>query len=293
MTPGFEHVTTIDLPASPARVFQALTEPGELRQWFATDAAVEPRLGGAYRFWGTATIGAPREPDPAQVVTAFEPGRRLGFAWTIHGAPTQVDYALAPGATADETKLEIRHAVRGALPFRNPVHAVSDLWRIHGGNLGDHLRGTTAVVLPDFASDAPEVRASIEIAAPPAKVFRALLDPALMNQWLGTTASRVDVATGEYVYGWSYPVEGRQVAGGPTRILEMVENRKLVTDWPDWRGDPDKPVQTITWLLDPIADGRHTRVTLVHSGFEYAVDRSDYQQGWGFFLDGLARVAAA
>jgi uncharacterized protein YndB with AHSA1/START domain len=286
MSNGFEHTTTIDLPAPPARVFRALTDVDELRAWFATAAAVEVRPGGAYHFWGEATLGAPGAGD--QRITALELDRTLAFSWTLQGVPTEVAYRLT--GDGETTKLEVRHAIRGALPYRRPDHVVADLWRIHGGNLGEHLRASGGVVLPDFTSGHPEVRAAIEIAAPPAKVWRALTEPALMNQWLGG-AAKVDLPGGALSYGWSYEVEGRQVAGGPTRIIELVEHRRLVTDWPDWRGDPDKPSTRVTWELEPLAGGARTRVTVIHTGFEHPVDRSDYQQGWAQFLEMLGGVA--
>jgi uncharacterized protein YndB with AHSA1/START domain len=288
MSDGFEHTTTIDLAAPPARVFRALSDGDELRAWFASDAAVEARPGGAYHFWGSATLGAPSRAEATQTLTRFEAGRELAFAWTLQGVPTEVSYRVT--GDGDASKLEVRHTIRGALPYRRADHVVSDLWRILGGNLGEHLRGTGGVVLPDFQSGHPEVRASIEIAAPPAKVWRALTEPALLDQWLGG-AAKVDLPAGAYSYGWTYEVEGRRVAGGPTRIIEMVEHRRLVTDWPDWRGDPDKPSTRITWELEPLADGTRTRVTMRHTGFEHPVDRSDYQQGWDDFLQALRRVA--
>ena len=72
-------------------------------------------------------------------------------------------------------------------------------------------------------------------------------------------------------------------------ILELVANEKLTISWPDWRGDPSVPTQSVTWLLEPDASG--TRVTLVHAGFIRAADVSDYPFGWGHFLSELARVA--
>jgi hypothetical protein len=80
-----------------------------------------------------------------------------------------------------------------------------------------------------------------------------------------------------------------KVEGGPLRILELVENERLVTDWPDWRGDRSVPLQKITWLLESI--GEQTRVTLIHSGFVRATDMSDYPFGWGFFLSRLQLAA--
>ncbi len=65
---------------------------------------------------------------------------------------------------------------------------------------------------------------------------------------------------GRYSYGWRYDVNGRQVEGGPTKILEVVENSKLVTDWPDWRGNTNlRAPQRVTWTLEWI--GEQTRVT--------------------------------
>ena len=96
---------------------------------------------------------------------------------------------------------------------------------------------------------------------------------------------------GRYSYGWSYQVDGREVTGGPSRILELVDNEKLVADWPDWRGDANVPIQTITWTLED--DGDATRVTLVHSGFVRAADWSDYPFGCGGFLSALEKAVLA
>jgi uncharacterized protein YndB with AHSA1/START domain len=69
--------STFALPAAPARVFQALIDERDLRAWFAEKVKVEAKPGGAYQFWGKATLGAPQESDASQVLTAFEPGKRL------------------------------------------------------------------------------------------------------------------------------------------------------------------------------------------------------------------------
>ena len=134
----------------------------------------------------------------------------------------------------------------------------------------------TCAVWPTFTSSKPEVRSTIEIAAPPAKVFRALLEPELMNKWL-FGAAVVDKNKRAYSYGWKYDYEGKKVLGGPTRILELVENEKLVTDWPDWRGDETKPVTGASDgsfgsgcdhedLHELVAEGDHVVVRLTISG---------------------------
>jgi uncharacterized protein YndB with AHSA1/START domain len=281
MPPGFDHKATFPLPASPERAFRALVEPAQLIRWFAETVSIEPKVGGAFTFGGRGSLGS------GGAITALE-AREIAFRWTIHDVPTEVRLRVLDGDGPDSSKLEIEHRVMGTLRARNPKHFIDDMWRHYHGNLRDHLR-ETPTVLPDLESEHPEVRVSIEIAAKPAKVFRALLEPELMNKWL-FGAARVDLAKREISYGWSYENEGRKVAGGPTRIIELVDNEKLVTDWPDWRGVPDKPSTRVTWLLEPLDGGKRTRVTLVHDGFEYAVDRGDYQQGWAGFARKLAKV---
>ena len=283
--PMFEHHATFPLPAPTERAFAALVDPVQLSRWFAERVTIEPRSGGAFTIGGRGALGATNS------ITAVEPGRMLAFTWSLYDVPTEVRLRITDGKEPGTSTLEVDHVVRGALPVRNGKHFIDDLWRHHAGNLAEHLRGGSNVALPDLGSDNPEVRVSIEIAAKPAKVFRALLEPELMNKWLFATA-KVDVAAGTYSYGWKYEHEGRQVAGGPTRIVELVENEKLVTDWTDWRGDPDKPLTRITWLLEPLDGGARTRVTVIHDGFEHPVDRSDYHQGWAGFLDGLSKVVA-
>jgi len=283
-SPTFEHKATFPLPVVRDRAFRALVEPKQLEHWFAEHARVEPRVGGAYAFHGRGTLGS------GKTITSLQDGHAVTFGWTIYDVPTEVTLRVVDGKEPETSTLEIEHRVFGALPVRKPTHLIDDLWRHHHGNLAEHLGSGENVVLPDLTSDRPEVRVSIEINAKPAKVFRALLDPALMKRWLGGTP-RVDLASREMSYGWSYEIEGRQVAGGPTRIVELVENEKLVTDWTDWRGDPDKPLTRVTWLLDALDGGKRTRVTIVHDGFEHAVDRSDYQQGWAGFADELRKVA--
>lgn len=280
----FEHHLTFPMPVSADRAFAALVEPDQLARWFAEHVAIEPRAGGAFSFRGRGALGV------GQGITAIEPGRMLAFGWTLYDVPTEVRWRITDGKEPATATLEIDHVVRGELPVRHGKHLIDDLWRYHAGNLAEHLRGGSEIFFNDLTSDRPEVRVSIEIAAKPAKVFRALLEPELMNRWLGGMA-KVDVARRAYSYGWSYEHEGRQVAGGPTRILELVDNEKLVTDWPDWRGMPDKPATRVTWLLEPLDGGARTRLTLVHDGFEHPVDPSDYRKGWIGFAEELARVA--
>jgi uncharacterized protein YndB with AHSA1/START domain len=181
--------------------------------------------------------------------------------------------------------LKGRHHFQDGPDVPRPLDLVHDLWRIMLANLRAHLSGAGGVCMPDFSAPVTRIRQTVAINATREQVYQALLDPAFLEKWLGGKSVVEPRVGGRYSYGWQYEVRGKQVQGGPTKILEMVEDTKLVTDWPNWRGDPEMPVQRITWLLEPVGD--HTRVILIHEPFERTVDVSDYPQGWAYFLSRL------
>jgi uncharacterized protein YndB with AHSA1/START domain len=281
------HEFKMPLPAERTRVFSALTEASQLKGWFADNAEIEPREGGAFHFWGRHAYATHKKSDATQRIRRFEPPSRLTFTWDLHGQKSEVDIELATQKDDQQnpTLFSVRHTFPQALNIGRAKELVEDLWRLHYGNLYLHLLGREPT-RPDFTSTEPQITLSIVIDAPRERVFKALLNPETLNKWIASAATVEPRKGGRYTYGWSYKVGDKDVVGGPTKILDLVENEKLVTDWPDWRGDPAVPTQTITWLLEP-AGPNATKVTLVHSGFVRTADISDYMFGWGDFLDKL------
>jgi uncharacterized protein YndB with AHSA1/START domain len=282
----YEH--TFELPALPDRVYRAWTDPAEMTRWFAERVDVSLTPGGRYRFWGKHTLGCPSEAGADQTLTRLESGRVVGFTWRLYQVDTEVTVTLAPDEKG--SRLALSHRIDGDLGVSRARELIDDLWRLTCGNLAKHLEGGDGIMLPDYSDPTPEVRLTVPIAAPPEAVFRALIEPEAINRWFGTESAVVEPRVGgRYELHWSYQVDGRDVTGGPTKILEFVPGRKLVLDWPDWRGDPSVTGQTISFLLEP--EGSGTRLTLVHAGFGRTTDLSDYPFGWVWFLDGLAREA--
>lgn len=283
----FTHQHSWTLDAAPARVMAALTEPAHLVRWFAEHADVSLGSGGRYHFWGRHTLGTPTEGEARQRITAFEPGATLGFTWRVHGVDTAVTLALT--AVGETTRLSLTHAVPGTLPVSRPRELIEDHWGLAIGNLVAHLAGGDGVILPDYADPAPEVRIVLHIAASPEAVFRALVEPALVNQWFGSTSSVIEARPGgRYDLGWKYTVHGREVSGGPTHVVEIVPNERLVLAWPDWRGDATVTGQTISFQLE--AAGAGTTLTFRHAGFGRTADIGDYGFGWRGFLSTLEKV---
>ena len=79
----------IVLPAAPEEVWEALTDPERLSEWFANDVEFDARPGGRGVFrWDD---GETRHATVDELV----PGERLGFAWTDgNGAESHVTIAL-------------------------------------------------------------------------------------------------------------------------------------------------------------------------------------------------------
>ncbi len=310
MTWTHEHAATLD--AAPSIVFNALTEPTQLSRWFAEHLDIGAAVDAPFRFWGKHTLDTPTADHATQRIVRWVPANALAYSWTIGGVDTEVSITLtaesptteggdhgADASTtttrtsgpAERTKLLLRHRVASALPYPRERELIDDHWRLVCGNLAMHLSGG-GVVLPDFSDPTPEVRQVLMIDAPRDVVFRTLITPALVNQWFGTKVAVVEPRVGGlYETGWRYTIDGRDVVGGPTHIIEYVENERLVLDWPDWRGDMTVSGQTICFSLESV--GTQTRLTFVHAGFGRTTDLSDYPFGWSEFLGNLTEVATA
>ena len=72
----------IVLPSPREEVWEALTEPERLEDWFANDVDLDLRPGGGARFrWSNGE-------ERHAVVTEVEPERRLVFEWEDEGEVT-------------------------------------------------------------------------------------------------------------------------------------------------------------------------------------------------------------
>jgi len=112
------------------------------------------------------------------------------------------------------------------------------------------------------------VLATVDIAAPPERVFRALSDPIELVKWWGSADTyRVEAMTADLRVGGKWQSKGRGADGHPFTVegeyLEVDPPRKLVLTWNyDW--DRARST-TLTYLLEPTNGG--TRLTVRHTGF--------------------------
>ena len=154
-----EYVRTYPHPIE--RVWRAVTEPGELAQWFIPPSVWELKSGGAYRFhddafwraitdpaemsvWfgpiafeprlGGAYRGLWEEPSMFQgVITAFEPPRLLRFGGPHPGADAHWQFELEPADSGTRMVFVQRippgHEVLARWPLDPPESAPDTPWR--------------------------------------------------------------------------------------------------------------------------------------------------------------------
>ena len=277
--------------AKRATAYEALTSKAALETWFAETVDVELVPGGKFRFWGKHTLGTATENDATQTVVEVAEPNKLSINWRLLNQDSVVTFELADNEEGGTT-ISGSHVFVQLPQGERVKDMIDDLWKLHGGNFVQYLNGGVGMCLPDYDDPDPAITQSILIDAPREQVFKALVTPELMAKWLFAENAVVEAHVGgTYSYGWNYEIAGKSVTGGPTKILDYVENEKLVTDWPDWRGDETVPDQTVTWLLEDAES--QTRVTVIHSGFVRTVDFSDFPFGWGHFLSMLSDTVVA
>ena len=148
--------------------------------------------------------------------------------------------------------------------------------------------------------DLSRIDRTIEIQAPPERVWRALTDAAELSAWFEVRIEG-EIAPGNEV--WMTSVHA-QHSGQRFRVrfVEMSAPRRFVWQWHPGAVDPHvdyarEPRTTVTFTLEATAGG--TRLSLVETGFdEVSLARrakvyGDNSQGWTEVLGWLQRYAEA
>lgn len=108
-------VATIEIRATPERVFRSLTTPEELVRWWGAEGAyrttewtTEMRVGGKWRAGGKGDDGQPFSVEG--IILAIDPPRKLVQTWKADwdgGKETKVTYSLDP--IPDGTRVTVFH----------------------------------------------------------------------------------------------------------------------------------------------------------------------------------------
>ncbi|MBC6446043.1 SRPBCC family protein [Actinokineospora xionganensis] len=256
---------SVRVPAPLDRVRHALTDPAELTTWLAEHAEVDlPH--NTYAFWGRYT---PAGDKPRQRLLHAD-DTTLRFTWTIDDAETTTEVTLEP----ENDHTTVLTLSQSGMPTweemttdTTPRSALQTFWALAVANLVDHLDNRPLTAQCDFTTT--DMRARFDIAADPADVFDALVDPEKFSDWFGAKCEMEPYVGGRFAMG------GFDVEDNPGTIVAFDPGRKLAIDL--------GPAGVSTWELDG-SDGK-TRITFVQSGFDHPP--YDAWMGW---LSGFAEL---
>ncbi len=152
------------------------------------------------------------------------------------------------------------------------------------------IRSGAARALADLVEG--EILATVEIAAPPERVFRALASKEIVDWWVRPGVFDTREWTGDVRKGGRWRASG--VARGQPYVLEgefleVQPPTKLVHTW-QLAGAPSAAT-TVTYHLQPIDGG--TRLTLRHAGFVPPDSCGNVCAGWESSFERLARNLSA
>jgi uncharacterized protein YndB with AHSA1/START domain len=142
----------------------------------------------------------------------------------------------------------------------------------------------STLVTPDLDA----VVSEIHIAAPPERVFQALIDPKQVMNWWTNDQCAIDSFTMEPRKGgrWTYDTKQSTInVNGVSKfhcdgeVLEYDPPRLLAYSWiANWHEDKSQRT-VVRWELAPAGGG--TRVKVTHSGLaNLPASRKDYSGGW-------------
>ncbi|MFQ5678786.1 MAG: SRPBCC domain-containing protein [Gemmatimonadota bacterium] len=133
------------------------------------------------------------------------------------------------------------------------------------------------------------IERTLELAATPERVWRALTDPEELARWFPDRVEGTDLAAGSEGWFW-WEDHGRYAFR-----LEAVEPpHRLVWRWAREKETPVDGATTtqVEWTLEPRAGGG-TTLRLRESGFLRPEDREDNVKGWAAELAELEALLAA
>ena len=277
----FERI--FDHPVS--RVWEALTEPGQLAQWLAPTTirgkAISLQLTGG-------TMGGK--------ILQWKENSLLEYEWYEGSIVRWELLTEGPG----RCRLVFTHSN----VIESQLQGAATGWHYHLDGLGlildgDKLPDNPVSIWEQISRDAaarykkalqkfdPQTPAPFIIErvfeAPAARVWQALTNKDEIKQW------SFDIPQFEPEEGFEFTFTGQnedRVFVHYCQVTEVIDQRKLSYSW---RYENINGITHVTWELFP--EGKRTRLRLTHQGLEkiaYAgkdFQRSNFEGGWSYYFD--------
>jgi len=131
-------------------------------------------------------------------------------------------------------------------------------------------------------------KASITIQAPNAEVWKALVDPAAIKQYMFDTNVVSDWKEGSPII-WKGEWQGKAYEDKGI-ILQLKPGRTLqYTHFSPLAGQPDKPENYHTVTIELAGDEKQTHVTLTQDKNATEQEREESEKNWEMMLTGLKK----
>jgi uncharacterized protein YndB with AHSA1/START domain len=129
---------TIQIEASPAAVFRALTEADELSRWWTTRAESDARTGGSFSYTWEFEEQTERNHTREDVYADVTRDEHVRYDWPMPLGNTVVDFRLAPSDGG--TRLVLEHEGWGSDPEWDQTYEMHvGGWQFFLGNLKSWL----------------------------------------------------------------------------------------------------------------------------------------------------------
>lgn len=272
------------------KVWQAITDPGQLKYWF-TDIDMEFKPGGKMTIYFRDEA---RSTSYGEIVQIEPPHR---FVWTWEG-----ELAVWELKKLDNNKTELaftyskmakEYAINAPAGFHTMLNRLEE--RLDGNEtiypFGTETSEVELVMkynadiyehLPQAVKQEP---VSIEklYNAPVEKVWKAITDKQQMKQWY------FDLDKFELKEGFEFKFAGQGKEGFEyihiCRITEIIPNKKLQYSW---QYEGYSGYSLVTFLLSEV--GKQTKLRLTHHGLETfpqettAFARENFNEGWNHII---------
>jgi len=240
---------SVGIHASPAEVYRALTDPTELSRWFVSEASIDLRPGGSYRWiFGEATGASGPDPTVASgEFLAVTPQESLRLSSLIQETETLLEFRLDPWR--DGTVLTVTHSgFPGEESWDDTFRSIDQGWESEIQILKLCLERAAGMVRRSRFHSA-------SFASGAEALFERLATSTGLSSWLALRAAADPTLGGELRLEWSDrpPVTGHFVVWDPDRFLVMT-----------WEGE--RPSAVRVWIEEN-EDGSASEVSLEHRLF--------------------------
>jgi len=273
----------IAFDATITEVWQYLTDSEQLPNWLGT-CKIDLTEGGDYLVSSQITYLSGRH----RIVKIVE-NKLLELDFFSEGWKGTVIFELQ--SVQKQTLLKVSTemptdaAPKHIEPFGYPESSGyfwGGAWQHALFNLRSSLLGREIVKLDLRKNNGHTVYSSLTVNASSQQIWKLLLSAKELHKmspkfYLENTKIEAKVG-GNYSYGW-YPLDTPidQIEDGPSKIIELEENKKLVTNW----HLPYEHTSDLQWLLEPV-DSHSCKLTLIHSSILYYSQGNiwSYRSGW-------------